>query len=406
MELLSPGGTKEKARLALLYGADAVYLGIPGFSLRAGAEPDLDHQALRDLKKDFPQRRLYGALNRFVLQKDMGRLKESLQELRAAPLDALIVADAGLLEPIRSILPEIELHLSTQANCTNSGAARLYHQMGFSRIVPARELTLPEIREIKDAVPDLELEVFVHGAMCMAYSGRCFLSQEMTGRSANQGDCAHSCRWHYAVVEEQRPGEYYPVQQDQDYLAIFSARDLMLLDALQEIRTAGVSAIKIEGRMKSALYAAIATRAYRTALDQTPDAPRWREELFRLPHRPYSGGFLLEDRTVHEPARESGGAGYRLMAILGEAPRGEPVPLTVKNTVYRDTRTDLLLPNGSITPLKELDLRDSAGHLLERATQKPASYLAPPAELAGQDLRGGILRSCAEGYPETVASRR
>ncbi|POR01802.1 hypothetical protein AU468_07555 [Alkalispirochaeta sphaeroplastigenens] len=406
MELLSPGGTEEKARLAFLYGADAVYLGVPGFSLRAGAEPDLNRQSLQNLKRDFPRGRLYGALNRFVLQKDLGRLREVLQELRTAPLDALIVADPGLLEPVRSILPGIELHLSTQANCTNAGAARLYHKLGFSRIVPARELTLSEIREISDAVPELELEVFVHGAMCMAYSGRCFLSQEMTGRSANQGDCAHSCRWHYAVVEEQRPGEYYPVEQEENHLAIFSARDLMLLDALQEIRRAGVTAIKIEGRMKSALYTAITTRAYRAALEGTPDAPQWREELFRLPHRPYSGGFLLEDQAVHEPALESRGAGYRLMAILGNAPEGAPLPLTVKNTLYRETPTDLLLPDGTITPLTSLDLRDSEGNALNRATQKPASYLAPPQELAKQHLEGGILRSRGEGIPGTVASRR
>jgi U32 family peptidase len=406
MELLAPAGTLEKARIALRFGADAVYVGIPGFSLRAAAEPDLSAEELSQLKELFPGRRLYGAFNRFVHQRDLRDLAPMLESLRSLPLDALIIADVGLVEPVRRALPDIELHLSTQANCTNAAAARVFQQLGVSRIVPARELTLEEIGEIREAVPDVELEVFVHGAMCMAYSGRCLLSQHMSNRSANQGDCAHSCRWHYALVEEKRPGEYYPVETDQQYLSILSARDLLLVDHLEKIRAAGVDAVKIEGRMKSALYTAITTRAYRAALDGEPLAALWREELFNIPHRPYSTGFLLEDPSVHEPAENSAGAGYRLMAIIGEPHDSEsrhgPYPLIVKNALARTGEVDVLLPDGTISTESDLDLRDETGSVLDRAVPGKPAYLLPSKGLSRLDLTDGIIRSSPP--PPSIAS--
>lgn len=412
MELLAPAGSLEKARIALRYGADAIYVGIPGYSLRAAAEPDLSAQEITQLKEMFPERRVYGAFNRFLHQRDLRNLEATLVSLRTLSLDALIVADVGLVEPIRRVLPDIELHLSTQANCTNASAARVYQQLGVSRIVPARELTLEEIRELRESVPEVELEVFVHGAMCMAYSGRCLLSQYMSDRSANQGNCAHSCRWHYALVEEKRPGEYYPVERDQQYLSILSARDLLLVDHLEKIRAAGVDAIKIEGRMKSALYTAITTRAYRGALDGEPSAKVWREELFNIPHRPYSTGFLLEDPSVHQPADEPAGETYRLMAIIGNR-RGSfgghwSYPLVVKNTLARTAGVDLLLPDGTISAESELDLRDETGVILDRAVPGKPVFLRPPKELARLDLTDGIIRSRrpSGSAPGTVASRR
>ncbi len=404
MELLAPAGNLEKAQIAFRFGADAVYLGIPGFSLRAGAERRIDPEPFLALRRAFPGRRLYGALNRFVLEKDLRALDDTLDLLRDLPLDALILSDIGLVESVRAVLPEIELHLSTQANCTNSRAARLYHRLGFSRIVPARELSLPEIREIRNAVPEIDLEVFVHGAMCMAWSGRCFLSHEMTGRSANQGDCAHSCRWHYAVVEEQRPGEYYPVEQDAEHMAIFSSRDLMLIDYLEQIRHAGVSAIKIEGRMKSALYTAVTTGAYRAALDKDARAGKWREELFNLPHRPYTAGFLGNDESVHAPALTTTGRHRRLMAIIGkrangvfaDTPDGILHTVTIKNTLHRHDPVDLLLPGGTIRALDGLDLRDDSGIPLEKAVPGKPAYVAPAAPISGLDLIDGIVRARPE----------
>ncbi|MFW5696086.1 MAG: peptidase U32 family protein, partial [Alkalispirochaeta sp.] len=275
MELLSPAGNLEKLATAFRYGADAAYIGVAGFSLRAhadtlGGDPKQMAARIREIKP--PGRRLYAALNLFAHQQDLDRLPEALEVLHELPIDAVILADIGLIDPVTTALPEVELHLSTQANCTNAAAAKLYHRLGFSRIVPARELSLDEVKAIKDAVPGLELEVFVHGAMCMAYSGRCVMSDVMAGRSANRGDCAQSCRWkysveHYRLEEEQRPGEYIPVETDGRFTTILSSRDLMLFDHVAELMSAGVDAAKIEGRMKSSLYTAAVTRSYRAAID-------------------------------------------------------------------------------------------------------------------------------------------
>lgn len=399
MELLSPAGTGEKARVAFRYGADAVYIGIPGLSLRAGAEPLPDPDQLWALKEEFPRGRVYGAVNRFFHQRDLAVLKDRIPLLRELPLDALIISDPGLVETIREGLPEMELHLSTQANCTNAAAARLYRALGFSRIVAARELTLAEISEIHDAVPDLEIELFVHGAMCMAYSGRCFLSREMSNRSANAGDCAHSCRWHYAVVEEKRPGEYYPVEAGAEHTAIFSARDLMLLDDLNAIHEAGVTAIKIEGRMKSALYTAVTTRAYRAALDGEPCLHQWRSELFTIPHRPYTRGFLVSDESVHDPALEASSPEYRLMGVIGrltetdDAASGPIHAVDVRNSISRDDTVDILLPDGTIVPEQRLDLRDETGAPLQKIVRGKPAFLALPETVRHMDAELGMIRA-------------
>ncbi|MFW6229061.1 MAG: peptidase U32 family protein, partial [Alkalispirochaeta sp.] len=367
MELLSPAGSVEKLRIAYRYGADAAYIGIGGFSLRSTADsvfvrdaPDdgggtpVDHAAriaeLEQLKRlDGRPRKLYGALNLFAHEHDLRELPRILETLRAYPLDALILADIGLIEPIRRVMPDIDLHLSTQANCTNSAAARLYHRLGFSRIVAARELSLDDIRSIRDAVPDLEVEVFVHGAMCMSYSGRCFLSTMMTGRSANRGDCAHSCRWNYAITEEKRPGEYYPIEEDRRFSTILSSRDLMLYDYLDELYDAGVTAVKIEGRMKSALYAAVTTGAYRFRIDAVDPARdhQWRRLLHALSHREYTAGFLFNDETVHRPADGASPAGYRLMGILRDR-RGERRIVEAKNAIHRTASVQVLTVAGEL----------------------------------------------------------
>lgn len=428
MELLSPAGSLEKLRIAYRYGADAAYIGIKGYSLRSAADTivpsdsEIEERAatLSLLKRlGGRTRKLYGALNLFAHERDLDELPRVLNTIQHLPLDALIVADIGLIEPIRDVLPEIELHLSTQANCTNRNAAKLYHRLGFSRIVAARELTLSEIAAIRDAVPELEVEVFVHGAMCMSYSGRCFLSTTMTGRSANRGDCAHSCRWNYAITEEKRPGEYYPIEEDGRFSTILSSRDLMLYDRVAELRSAGVTAIKIEGRMKSALYAAVTAGAYRAAIDgaterynelqnaascgpdrgdplanngpnRSPDP--WRKLLFSLSHREYTQGFLFNDESVHHPSAGFGPASFRLMGVLRhQDPLGsDRWTVEAKNAIYPDAGVSLLTPDGTLYNEPEIELFDANGAPTDRIIHGRGGALRVPAAPSA-DLEDGLL---------------
>ncbi len=239
IELLSPAKNLEKLSYAYLYGADAVYIGIPGFSLRAQADnfsPE-EGERVRAIKGN---RKLYCAVNIYFTDDDRKNLAALLPDLRGFGFDAFIVSDIGIIDLIRKEFPGAGIHLSTQANCMNAPAARLYASMGISRIIPGRELTLDRIRRLKNEVPEMEIETFVHGAMCLAYSGRCFLSAYMADRSANAGECAHSCRWKYRVLEEQeRPGEYFPVIEDDKFTTILSSRDLCLIDHLAELAEEG-----------------------------------------------------------------------------------------------------------------------------------------------------------------------
>lgn len=426
MELLAPAGNLEKLRIAYRYGADAAYIGIHGFSLRSAADTiglaEAEEQAtladqLASLKQITGQpKKLYAALNLFAHQRDFETLPEVLASVAALPLDALIVADIGLIEPIRRVMPEIELHLSTQANCTNAAAARLYGRLGFRRIVAARELTIDEVKEIKDAVPEIEIETFVHGAMCMSYSGRCFLSSAMTGRSANRGDCAHSCRWRYALVEEKRPGEYYPITEDGGYSTILSSRDLMLFDHIDDLSRAGVTAVKIEGRMKSALYTAITTGAYRAAIDATrstehrgtdttsaPDEPlldHWRSLLFTVPHRTYTAGFLFNDLLVHVPADAPEPASYRLMGILRERIDTGRWTVDIKNAIYRGSELFVIDATGVARDVTVAGIFDAEDRPADRAVNgRPASVEFDPtiAEISADAILAAVYRSHRTG---------
>ena len=299
-ELLAPAGSLEKLATALAYGADAVYAGIEQFSLRARSGcltlAELPHAC------ELVQRhgaRLYLTLNAFLHPGEEPALRRLLLDLRPLPLDAYIVADPGVLTLVRELDPERPLHLSTQANVTNPAAAEFWRRQGVTRINVARELSLDELHQLRGATP-VELECFVHGALCVAYSGRCLLSTAMTGRSANRGACAHPCRWQYRVEEETRPGEYFPVEADARGTYLFNSRDLRLIEHLPELIRAGVDSLKIEGRMKSRYYVAAVTRVYRAALDlyrADPATwhcdPMWLKELDSVSHRPYGTGFLF-----------------------------------------------------------------------------------------------------------------
>jgi putative protease len=298
-ELLAPAGDLEKLRMAVLYGADAVYLGGKDFSLRAGAgnfsltemEEGISFAHARDA-------RVLVAVNIFAHNQDLEKLPAYLEQLRELNVDGLIVADPGVIKLARDLVPQMPLHLSTQANNVNWASLQFWAEQGIKRVVLGRELTLSEIRQIREKV-QLELEVFIHGAMCLSYSGRCYLSRYFNDRDANQGDCSQPCRWRYRLLEEKRPDEYLPVEQDEHGTYLLSSKDLCLLPYLPDLVQAGLNSFKIEGRMKSIHYVATVVRAYRLALDaywadplNYSLDPAWLAELDKVSHREYTSAFL------------------------------------------------------------------------------------------------------------------
>ncbi len=301
-ELLAPAGDLEKLATALRFGADAVYLGGESFGLRAHA----GNFSLADLAEARRMtraagRRLYLTLNAYVNDEEWDRLAATLEALRPLDLDAYIISDPGVLSLVKQIDPQREIHLSTQANTVNAAAVNFWQSAGVARVNLARELSLEQMRLLRSRT-SAELEVFVHGAMCVAYSGRCLLSAALSGRSANRGNCSHSCRWGYALMEETRPGQHFPVEQDGRGTYLLNSRDLCLVAHLPDLVAAGIDSLKIEGRMKSLSYVAAVTRVYRAALDRYLEEPAqwrcediWREELGKVSHRPYDTGFLFPD---------------------------------------------------------------------------------------------------------------
>ncbi len=302
IELLAPAGDLEKLKIAVEYGADAVYFGGESFGLRAAAR-NLTVDEIREgvqyaHKKG---RRAYLTLNIFAHNDDINGLTEFLNKIKNISIDAVIMSDPGMIFLIKEKMPGTEIHLSTQANTTNYKSAEFWFRQGIKRIVLSRELSLKEIKEIREKAPeDLELETFIHGAMCISYSGRCLLSNYMAGRDANRGACAHPCRWHYYLVEEQRPGEYIPVSEDERGTYFFNSKDLCLIDHIPQLVDSGIGSLKIEGRMKSIFYVAVIVGTYRKAIDtyyKDPDNyksdPQWMEELKKVSHRNFTTGFYF-----------------------------------------------------------------------------------------------------------------
>ena len=281
IELLAPAGDLEKLITAIDYGADAVYFGGELFSLRAGAGnfsiEEMEAGVAYAHSKD---KKAYLTINIFAHNEDILKLENYLERIKNIPIDAFIVSDPGIIMLIKSIIPKAELHLSTQANMTNYLTAQFWHQQGVKRIVLARELTFNEIIELRKKIPaDMEIEAFVQGAMCISYSGRCLLSNFMVERDANRGACAHPCRWKYSLVEEKRPGEYFPVEEDERGTYILNSRDLCMLEYIPELTNSGITSFKIEGRMKSSFYVATIVSAYRKAIDaflENPDTYKFK----------------------------------------------------------------------------------------------------------------------------------
>lgn len=302
-ELLIPAGSLPVLKVAVMYGADAVYIGGEAFSLRANAH----NFSSEDMKAGIAFAhehgvKVYVTANILAHNKDLDEAEKYFNELKEIRPDALIISDPGLFMLARRIVPEIDIHISTQANNTNYGTYNFWHDLGATRVVSARELSLKEIRELRQMIPaDMEIESFVHGAMCISYSGRCLLSAYMTGRSGNMGDCTHPCRWKYSVVEEKRPGEYMPVVENERGTYIFNSKDLCMIEYIPEILEAGIDSLKVEGRMKSALYVASVARTYRMAIDDYLKDPEYyksrldfyRNEISKCTYREYTTGFFF-----------------------------------------------------------------------------------------------------------------
>ncbi len=302
LELLAPAGDFEKLEFAIHYGADAVYMGGPKFGLRAKAG-NFDMEEIDKACRFVHEhgKKIFVTVNIIAHNEDLMDLPEYLLALEKSGVDAIIVSDPGILLIAQEVVPDMEIHLSTQANCTNFMAANFWHNQGVKRIVLARELSLVEIRELRENTPQsLDLEGFVHGAMCVSYSGRCILSNVMTGRDANKGECAHPCRYKYHLVEEKRPNEYYPIEEDDRGTYVFNSKDMSMIRHVPELVKAGITSFKIEGRMKSASYVAAVVKAYRLAIDAYKKDPEnwtfdesWQEELDKASHREFATGFYF-----------------------------------------------------------------------------------------------------------------
>ncbi|TVQ37171.1 MAG: U32 family peptidase [Spirochaetaceae bacterium] len=392
MELLAPAGNIEKLRYAYLYGADAAYIGLHGFSLRSRAD-NFGPDELAELRRIKAGRRLYCALNIYFFDQDISALEAALERIDDTLFDAFIVSDPGILPLLRRRFPSTELHLSTQANCVNSEAARFYRDLGFRRIIPGRELSLAEIAAIRKAVPDVELEVFAHGAMCLAYSGRCFLSRWMSDRSANQGDCAHSCRWSYRVgtdplvlEEQQRPGEFYPISEGDGFTEILSSRDLCMIDHLGRLRDAGVDSLKIEGRMKSIYYTALVTRAYRAALDalqpatvaehhSTAARTAFTAELDEVSHRDYTTGFYFDRDQIERPASRGYRRGCLFLGTVEERVGARRFRIAVKNAFAGGQLIEFVGPRSAAQSDDTFALFDDNGNPVDRVIHHGNWYL-------------------------------
>jgi len=306
VELLAPAGNLEKLKMAVIYGADAVYLGGEEYGLRAYADnftPDTLKEGI-----DFAHskgKKVYLTMNVIPHNDDLNGMSDYVKFAEEAGVDAIILSDPGVFSVVRETAPNMEIHISTQANNTNWRSAKFWYEHGAKRIILARELSLKEIKEIREKVPeDLQLEIFIHGAMCISYSGRCLLSNYMAGRDSNRGLCAHPCRWKYYLVEEKRPGEYMPVFENERGTFIYNSKDLCMIEYIPEILESGVESLKIEGRMKSSYYVATVVRAYRQALDSyynNPENfrfnPEWLEEVSKASHREFTTGFYFNKPT-------------------------------------------------------------------------------------------------------------
>lgn len=379
VELLAPAGDLEKLKIAITYGASAVYFGGESFSLRAGA----GNMTLEEIQEGvlYAHERgakAYLAVNIFPHNEDIEPLKSYLSQMISIPIDAYIVSDPGVLQLIREIDPKREIHLSTQANATNYMTTNFWFNQGIKRIVLARELTFSEIREIKDkATLENEIEAFVHGAMCISYSGRCLLSNFMVQRDANQGACAHPCRWNYSLVEEKRPGEYFPIEEDSRGTYLLNSRDLCMIEHIPELIKSGVTSFKIEGRMKSVFYVATVVNAYRKALDAYEDNPEnysfkheWLEEVSKVSHREFTTGFYFNKPTHKDQNYQTSSytRDYSFVGMVKEYdPESKIAIIEQRNKLIVGDEIEVMGPNRVFFSQRIVEMLNENGESIEEA---------------------------------------
>lgn len=372
IELLAPAGSLDKLKYAIEYGADAIYAGIPDISMRARvntfSEKDLLEAAEYIHKK---KKKIYVTLNIYAHNWHLPKIEKHLKFLQKVKPDAVIVSDPGVIILIKKYLPKTDIHLSTQANTTNWQAAKFWHELGIKRIILAREVTLEDIKEIRRRVPKLELEYFIHGAMCMSYSGRCILSKWLSSRSANEGDCTQPCRWKYRVahnveretrkimeVEEMKSGEIMELEEDSHGTYFFNSRDLNLIAHIKELKDAGVTSLKIEGRSKSAYYVANVTRAYRKVIDaieakkgkaEIKKVQKWAEkELSKLANRGYTKGFLLGNEPEHNFDGNQTNEDFQFVGEVIES-KGNELVAKVHNAVRKEDKIEIVTSEKNIS---------------------------------------------------------
>ena len=386
IELLAPAGDMERLRMSLAYGADAVYLAGTDFGMRSFAgnfTPEELKQAVALCHSRGVA--VHVTCNTMPRNGEIARMPEWLEYLQELGVDAAILADVGVLSLLKKHAPRVKAHISTQASVSNYQAAAAWYELGASRVILARELSLDEIREIRAKAPrELELEAFVHGAMCVSYSGRCLLSNYMTGRDANRGACAQPCRYQYALVEEKRPGEYFPIGEDEGGAYILNSRDMCMIDHIPELIDAGLDSLKIEGRAKSAYYAAVVTGAYRHAIDAAlegqPLDPVWRDEVEKVSHRPYSTGFYFG-----EPGQHTSHSRYvrdwQIMAVVTSCTPDGTALCELRNKLSAGDELELVGPGLKPVPVTVEGLTDGDGLPIPEA-RKPQMpfYLKLPVQ--------------------------
>lgn len=404
-ELLIPAASLEVLKTAVIFGADAVYIGGETFGLRAKAK-NFSVNEMRDGIAFAHARgvKVYVTANILAHNRDLDGVREYFQELKDIRPDGLIIADPGVYEIAKEVCPEIERHISTQANNTNYGTYHFWHRQGASRVVAARELSMEELKELRRRIPrEMEIEVFIHGSMCISYSGRCLLSNYFTGRDANQGACTHPCRWKYAVVEETRPGEYMPVYENDRGTYIFNSKDLCMIEHIPELVEAGMDSLKIEGRMKTALYVATVARTYRKALDDYRESPEkyrenlpwYLEQISNCTYRQFTTGFFFgrpdENTQIYNEStyvRE-----YTYLGIVGEE-RDGLYRMEQRNKFSVGERIEIMKPDGRNVEVEVGRIVNEDG---EEQRSAPHAKQILYVDLQGKAQRYDILRRAEAG---------
>ena len=379
IELLAPAGDLEKLKMAISYGADAVYLGGEAFGLRKASKNFTIDKISEGIKFAHDRgKRVYVTLNIIPHSKDLIGLEEYVAELYNIGVDAVIVSDPGMYTIIKNTVPDLEIHISTQGSVTNAATINFWHSLGASRVVLARELSLKEIEEIRTKVSDdMEIETFVHGAMCMSYSGRCLLSNYMTGRDANMGDCAHPCRYKYHLVEEKRPGEYFPIYEDDEGTFIFNSKDLCMIPHIPELIKSGINSFKIEGRVKSSYYVATVIRSYRMAIDSYYNDPdnyefkeEWLDEIKKASHRDFTTGFYFGKPTEEAQIYDSSSyiRGYDFVGMVLDYDKESKIAtVEQRNRMFVGDEVEIFGPGTDHFTQKIENLWDEEGAAIEVA---------------------------------------